>query len=590
MNNREYRYKHAKNSSEDSAYATESKGEEAKESSQRKALINTLRSGTVFTSILDVVVVFLAQLVPLLGHWVLSLGVSWVLSKHNTHTHIQMPIEMAVKEPGARVVGTESNDSFIVLQAGGDGVPLHGVVEVILGGTGSFDDIEVVAVKMERMRSTALSASTFDTDLDHLVARESVDRASGQKILSRIVTAHDLQQDGNLGSSEGSIVDTEETVLGGVKSADEGDVDISIADCGIARGSLLLHRNEFALVEDDLVLGYLLVSWKTREFVGGVGVAKDGNVGVVLPVRDCVSSTSLSTDLVFDRETLWLSTNPVRIRSLVAGVQNMGVPLASINGHGIDLVRLGQNRIGLDDSELVSIDGVVESCIASHLNDTHTVLLARFDLNDGQIIQTSNRIVREDTFAVDDNTVGDSRARERPRMERFPISMEPVTQADDLVIRINIITVRLLIRSIVTDDQRTTKTITVLGREMGVVPECSCLWGSTSGSIPSILERIVWDDRALSYSGRTVGPVGVVHVNTVPVDTSHFVHVVADEVVGNSDLEAIALITLDDGSRKLSVYYSSLSSEAISSNILVLDVYSSRDESTESCLHEGSED
>ena len=98
-------------------------------------------------------------------------------------THLDVPLDVAVEEPDARVVGLEAQDG----EAAGvdrDRVALGRlavVVGVALGplagsGLGPVEHLEVVAVQMERVVGTV---QVVDDDLDHLVALddEGVDLA-----------------------------------------------------------------------------------------------------------------------------------------------------------------------------------------------------------------------------------------------------------------------------------------------------------------------------------------------------------------------------------------------------------------------------
>ena len=62
-------------------------------------------------------------------------------------------------------------------------------------------------------------------------------------------------------------------------------------------------------------------------------------------------------------------------------------------------------------------------------------------------------------------------------------------------------------------NHRATKTVTVLGRQVAMVPEGP---GLPSGS-EVVQERIILRDGALVYKCRTVGPVGALLEETMPV-------------------------------------------------------------------------
>jgi len=81
-------------------------------------------------------------------------------------TDFQMPVNVAMEDPWAWVVGEEADGSVATVDS--HNITLDGILEVPGGTVGRLDDIERVTVKMERV-----SASTGDVNFDGLVAREN---------------------------------------------------------------------------------------------------------------------------------------------------------------------------------------------------------------------------------------------------------------------------------------------------------------------------------------------------------------------------------------------------------------------------------
>ena len=62
-----------------------------------------------------------------------------------------MPVNVAVEEPRARIVGEETDRDIIPSVTNTHDVPNNRVVKVVGRATGATDDMEVVAVQMNRM-------------------------------------------------------------------------------------------------------------------------------------------------------------------------------------------------------------------------------------------------------------------------------------------------------------------------------------------------------------------------------------------------------------------------------------------------------
>ena len=90
--------------------------------------------------------------------------------------------------------------------------------------------------------------------------------------------------------------------------------------------------------------------------------------------------------------------------------------------------------------------------------------------------------------------------------------MVPVGQRDDSRLVVDIVKARMRVIGIV-DDESTTEAVTVLGRQMAVVPESTSLVGRRE----VVQERVVSRNGALADHGHTVSPVGALLEEAVPV-------------------------------------------------------------------------
>ena len=62
-----------------------------------------------------------------------------------------MPVDVAVEEPGTRVVGKEANCDYIPCVTHTHDIPHNRVVKVVGRATSAADHMEVVPVQMNRM-------------------------------------------------------------------------------------------------------------------------------------------------------------------------------------------------------------------------------------------------------------------------------------------------------------------------------------------------------------------------------------------------------------------------------------------------------
>jgi len=79
----------------------------------------------------DEVVIGGAELLPSIGREVLSRHFRNILSKDDGEASIQVPVNVAVEEPWARVVGEEADGDIVASIADTDDVADYGIDEVV---------------------------------------------------------------------------------------------------------------------------------------------------------------------------------------------------------------------------------------------------------------------------------------------------------------------------------------------------------------------------------------------------------------------------------------------------------------------------
>jgi len=78
---------------------------------------------------------------------------SGILGENDGEAYFQMPVNVAVEEPGTRVVGDESKRRVVGrVRAGVDNIADYRIIEIIGRIPGTANNEEVVSVKMDRVR------------------------------------------------------------------------------------------------------------------------------------------------------------------------------------------------------------------------------------------------------------------------------------------------------------------------------------------------------------------------------------------------------------------------------------------------------
>jgi len=91
-------------------------------------------------------IVFETQIFPCLRSGVCSISVWDVFSKYHSKAPFQVPVNVAVKEPGPCIVSLEPDCDIVTGGSDADNVAANGVLEVIVGGSRAADHIEDVTV------------------------------------------------------------------------------------------------------------------------------------------------------------------------------------------------------------------------------------------------------------------------------------------------------------------------------------------------------------------------------------------------------------------------------------------------------------
>jgi hypothetical protein len=71
-----------------------------------------------------------------------------VFSEHDRQTKDEMPINMAMHDPRASIIGTEPDGDVVACTSEADNIALNGVGEVVGAAAGTPDDAEGMAVQV----------------------------------------------------------------------------------------------------------------------------------------------------------------------------------------------------------------------------------------------------------------------------------------------------------------------------------------------------------------------------------------------------------------------------------------------------------
>jgi len=98
----------------------------------------------------------------------------WVFGQDDSEPLTEVPVDMAVEDPRARVIGTEA-ESYVP-RVHSDDIAARGIDVVRNGLPSGFDDIKGMAMQVEWM-SPSDGTRIRNRDLDDLVRREWIDVA-----------------------------------------------------------------------------------------------------------------------------------------------------------------------------------------------------------------------------------------------------------------------------------------------------------------------------------------------------------------------------------------------------------------------------
>ena len=99
-----------------------------------------------------------------------SVGLVDTLSKDNSEAGFQMPVDVAVEEPGSGVVSGETDGNVVTSGTDVDDITTRGVGVVVGVGASAANDIEDVTVQVKRVTTT--DDTTRHAEFDGSVARQ----------------------------------------------------------------------------------------------------------------------------------------------------------------------------------------------------------------------------------------------------------------------------------------------------------------------------------------------------------------------------------------------------------------------------------
>lgn len=464
----------------------------------------------------------------------MSSNIRSIFGEDDSETGFKMEIDMAVEEPRTGVVSLEPNGDVITSTTSTDDIANNGVVEVINGASCTTNDSKVMTVQVERMRPS--KDTTRHAQLDNAIRVEGDDTSNGKKVLGIRLTADDLKEDRSGGRDERGTVDKEVGAVEGEEKVDMVDVGtIWLVTTGNARVV------EWVEVCFEKRVARCRGSSRGRVLVGCTGVTKDSRV-------DTTGEGSTST--------VGLGSNPVVVDGLV-GVEHEGIPLSSEDLDRVNRQRLRIDTISFDDRHSMSVNAKLIVRVTRNADKSEPVAFTALDRDDGQT--TLGGISKLTTFSVDQGSIGDSGAD-----DLLCESVVPVGQSDHGRIVIDVVQTGLRVVGIV-HNERATKTVAVLGGQMAVIPERSCL----IRNIEVIQERVPCNDWALSDEGRPVGPSSSLLEEAVPVDGSGLEHGLLGQLVDDVELEVVTLLASDESTREGTPSENHIASEAIGRDVVV---------------------
>jgi len=125
--------------------------------------------------LVDEGIIIRAKLIPSLSRFDPRRYIRDILSKNNREASVQVPIDVAVEEPRARVVGKEPNCDLITSGTNTHDIPDNRFDKVVGRVTSAADHVEVVPVQMDRMRY--IKDTSRNGQFNTLESIETVDAA-----------------------------------------------------------------------------------------------------------------------------------------------------------------------------------------------------------------------------------------------------------------------------------------------------------------------------------------------------------------------------------------------------------------------------
>lgn len=293
------------------------------------------------------------------------------------------------------------------------------------------------------------------------------------------------------------------------------------------------------LVDDTHVQGQMRNQIRHGLVSTALGLGDGADSGRVGSARAVVAHDSSNTVWVevVAAGSVPLCTQPVVSRSCI-GLDNYIVALAHANAHGFCSIGDERNEIVANDGEIVVVDGELEVGVGSRVHNPETVLLAsleyslpfRSSAQALDVVSRSGAVVG--VRAVDQAVLHDGRAANLcgvPQGKCF--SVAPVAEEHHAKVLI------IVRRGWTIQDQAAESTLSVLQREMAVIPG-----GAVLGGLELVRLRATRRDGALSDTRHTVRVGAVELPHAVPMDSS----TVGLEVVGDVNLEVVTPVGLGE--------------------------------------------
>lgn len=423
-----------------------------------------------------------------------------------------MPVDVAMEEPGSRIVSSESNDTSAALDC--DDVSA-GRVNIVWRPIIALNDMERVSVEVEWMVMAISRAMNVQFNDFIMIENEGVLRR--REVAWYSGTTQNLQQRRKAWRLIRDPVD--KPLCSVIIRTRELKVYDPVGGCA-ASWWAFTKSSELKLF-DHVVCTLICLGC-------GFGV----RCSVIMENGEIVPKVEI---IVVARmlEVHW-SSDPVILDSLV-GIQNHGDPLSDVDVESTDSFWDMGNAIELDDGQRVTFNGKFVACVGRNVDDPETVSFALRDIDPGALYGWP---VLVSAASVDCSRVRNwlvASCQERG----FNCGSEvvvPIPELDHCVCIVYVVQGFVGVIRII-DDDCASKAINILRRKVTVVPMGSRLppqWN---------IVRIAMSrsNRTLCDHSRSVFRSGSSLEETMPVNGRASSHVRVRQLVVDSDVDDIIL-------------------------------------------------